>query len=289
MRLVLDRIQHQSSQIIAEALLGERPPEEDFATADDPGLFGPDSVTWRIHADTATLIGGFRSLLLQTLHPLAMAAVHDHSVIQDDPLGRFRRTSKFVLTTTLGNSVAAKRDIAIVNKIHSKISGHAPDGRPYKANDPHLILWVHVAEVDSFLDAYNRYGKDTLTEAEQDQYVREMSQIAIALGAERSAVPTTVADLTATLASFEAECVYGNHARDGVKFLLEAPMVPLARGPYAIYGAAALASLPQWAQTMMQIDPKPGVEPLLVEPVADVATQIMRWLSTDPYVERPVG
>ncbi len=285
MKLVLDRIQHRSSQVIANALLGDAPPVEDFATEEDPGLFGPGSATWQIHSDISTLIGGFRALLLQPLQPLAMAAVADHSVMEQDPLGRFRRTSKFVLTTTMGNTAAAERDIAIVNKIHSKISGFAPDGRPYVANDPHLILWVHLTEVDSFLNSYRRYGPEELSVARQDQYVDEMSQLAIRLGAKAADVPTTVAELTAALDSFEEECVYGNQARNGVKFLLEAPMSPIVRGPYAVIGGAALESLPEWAKKMMKIDPKRGVGPLLVTPTASAVTQTLRWLATDPYIE----
>ncbi len=285
MRPILQQIQHRSSQIIANGLLGDATPEADFATAEDPGLFGPGSVTWQIHADMSTLVGGFRSLLLQPLQPLAMAAVADNSVMQDDPLGRFRRTSRFVLTATMGNTKAAERDIASVNKIHSKISGVAPDGRSYVANDPHLILWVHLTEVDSFLDSYNRYGKEALSAERQDRYVDEMSQLAIKLGAHPNEVPRTVAELKSALASFKDECVYGNQARDGVKFLLEAPVPLVARVPYTVIGAAALESLPGWAQKMMDIDPIRGVGPFLVKPTTSAVTQALRWLSTDPFVE----
>src|SRR5919205_467825 len=103
-----------------------------FAPADDDlGLFGPGSAAWQVHADLATIVGGVRAVLLQTLHPLAMAAVADQAVAQ-------------------------------VRAIHDRVSGRAPDGRRYEANDPHLLAWIHVTEVDSFLVAHQRYGRRPL-------------------------------------------------------------------------------------------------------------------------------
>ncbi|MBK5286954.1 MAG: DUF2236 domain-containing protein, partial [Acidimicrobiia bacterium] len=132
--------------------------ELEFATATDPGLFGPDSVTWRIHADRSMLIGGLRALLLQVLHPLAMAGVAQHSTYRRDPLGRLARTGRFVAATTYGTTAEAERAITMVTDVHQRVRGVAADGRPYSASDPALLAWVHNVEVDSFLSAYRRYG-----------------------------------------------------------------------------------------------------------------------------------
>ncbi|MCP3989662.1 MAG: DUF2236 domain-containing protein, partial [Actinomycetia bacterium] len=130
----------------------------DLATHDDPGLFGPGSVAWRVHAESSMLIGGLRALLLQTLHPLALAGVADHSVYRQDPWGRLHRTARFIGATTYGNTATAEQIITRIRAIHAQVTGVAPDGTPYEANDPHLLLWVHITEIDSFLRAYDRYA-----------------------------------------------------------------------------------------------------------------------------------
>lgn len=151
---------------------------QELATEDDPGLFGPTSVSWRIHSDPSMLIGGLRSLFLQTMHPLAMAGVAQHSDYKSDPWGRLNRTSRFVGSTTYGSTRSAEESIAIVRRVHERVVGTAPDGRSYSANDPHLLLWVHVAEIDSFLAAFDRYGNGKLRDADRDRYVFEMAEVA---------------------------------------------------------------------------------------------------------------
>ena len=118
---------------------------------DDPGLFGPDSVTWKLHNDFCLLAGGLRALMLQTMHPLAMAGVADHSNYRTDPLGRLANTSAYVGTTVFGTTAEATAAVATVKRVHRRVVGVAPDGRPYDANDPHLLTWVHHTLVDSFL------------------------------------------------------------------------------------------------------------------------------------------
>ena len=129
----------------------------------DAGLFGPDSVCWKVHGDfTSMLIGGISALLLQALHPLALAGVWDHSNFREDLLGRLRRTGQFISATTFGSHADAQRLIDRVRTIHLNVTGHAPDGRPYAASDPDLLTWVHVAEVSSFLKAHLRYLNPSL-------------------------------------------------------------------------------------------------------------------------------
>ena len=140
-------------------------PEFPIADAADPGLFGPDSITWRVHGHRSMLVGGLRALLVQALHPLAMAGVAEHSSYRTDPLGRLARTGRFVATTTYGTTDAAERAIAGVQAVHGRVRGVALDGRRYDASDPALLSWVHNVEVESFLTAYRTYGPGT-SEAE---------------------------------------------------------------------------------------------------------------------------
>ena len=140
----------------------------------DDGLFGPDSVAWRVHGELATLIGGLRALMLQTLHPLAMAGVADHSAFRTDPFGRLQRTAGFLAATVFGTTDDAERAIATVRRVHRHVRGTAPDGRPYSASDPHLVTFVHVTEVDSFLAAHQVYGRSRLL-SDADRYVGEMA------------------------------------------------------------------------------------------------------------------
>ena len=149
-------------------IIGDDGPERTAALFDAPGerLFAEASPIRRVHADAAMFIGGIRALLLQSLHPLAMAGVADHSDYRADPWGRLQRTADFLATTTFGTVDMAEQSITMVRRIHEHVTGTAPDGRPYTANDPHLLAWVHVAEVDSFLAAHDRYGEQPLTPAE---------------------------------------------------------------------------------------------------------------------------
>ncbi len=151
----------------------------------EPGLFGPQSAIWQVHGDfTSMLCGGISALLLQMLHPLALAGVWDHSRFREDIFGRLRRTSQFISATTFGTTDDAERLIAKVQGIHQRISGVAPDGRPYRASDPVLLTWVHVAECSSFMASHLRYKRTIVTAARQEQYYREAAEVARRLGAE---------------------------------------------------------------------------------------------------------
>ncbi len=161
----------------------------------DPGLFGADSVTWKIHADFPSMMaGGLAALMLQTLHPLALAGVWDHSDFRRDMLGRLRNTIAFVSRTTYAPRIPAERAIAHIRAIHRPVTGVAPDGRPYSAGDPHLLTWVHCAEVWSFLRGYEAYCVH-VPRALQDRYLEEMARVAEALGARE--VPKSLAALEA--------------------------------------------------------------------------------------------
>ncbi len=272
----LAAIRRQGSEALRSALAGDdRLSPDQLATLDDPGLFGPASVAWRVHGDAAMLIGGLRSLLIQTLHPLAMAGVSDHSDYRGDPWGRLHRTGRFIGATTYGNTDTAEAWIELVKRIHDRVVGTAPDGRPYEANDPHLLTWVHCTEVDSFLSAFDRYGYGRLTDAEKDRYVAEMAEVGRRLGATP---PTDRAGLAAELEMFRGECEYGDQARETVRFLIRPPVPLQLRGPYGLITVAAVTSLPGWARSMLRLPVPPG---FAVNPPATVLTRAIGWLMSD--------
>ena len=279
---VLAAVRTQGSSLLRNALAGDEglAPEE-MASLDDLGLFGPDSVVWRVHGDSAMLIGGLRSLMLQTLHPLAMAGVAEHSDYKSDPWGRLNRTGRFVGATTYGSTETAERAIRIVHNVHKRVKGIAPDGRPYEANDPHLLLWVHITEVDSFLRAYEAYGAGKLRDAEKDQYVAEMAEVARRLGSETP--PESVAELEACLDGFRQECEAGSYARETIRFLLLPPVHLALRGPYGVLAAGAITLLPGWARRELRLPVLPLSDPLAVRPAATVLTRAIGWLmAADP-------
>src|SRR5487761_1975866 len=139
--------------------------------APDPGIYGPQSVSWRVHGDPLLGLGGLRALLLQALHPLAMAGVAAHSEFRADPWGRLVRTARYIGTVTYGTTAEAHRAAARVRGLHRTVNGIDPvSNRPYSASDPELLTWVHVTEVDSFLTTARRGGL-ALTDAEADRYV----------------------------------------------------------------------------------------------------------------------
>ncbi|MEM9654562.1 MAG: oxygenase MpaB family protein [Actinomycetota bacterium] len=269
-------LRQEGGNLLRSMLAGDQAlkPSE-MASKDDHGLFGPASVAWRVHGDSAMLIGGLRALLLQTLHPLAMAGVADHSDYRHDPWGRLHRTGRFIGATTFGSTKVAERMIRVVRNVHGRVEGTAPDGRPYSANDPHLLAWVHITEVDSFLAAYDRYGAGKLTDAERDQYVAEMAEVGHRLGAVD--LPTTKADLEKALDGFQEECTFDEQAKEGLQFLLRPPVPFATKGAYGLITAASIGLLPSWAATMLRLPVPPGIDPLAIRPAALVLTRTIGW------------
>jgi len=242
-----------------------------------PRWFEPSSPIRRVHGDASMYVGGIRALLLQSLHPLAMAAVDDHSGYKGDPWGRLARTSAFLATTTFGTATDAQRAIDIVRAVHRRITGTTPDGRSYRADDPHLLRWVHVAEIDSFLSAYQRYGAVPLTPAEADTYVAQASRVALGLGAVD--VPTTTAELAAALEAYRPELASTGAAREAARFILVRPPVPaLIRAPYAVLAAAAIGLLPGWARAPLRLPHLPLAEATVVRAAGSAAVRSLRWV-----------
>jgi uncharacterized protein (DUF2236 family) len=245
---------------------------------DAPGerWFPPHAPIHRVHGDSSMFVGGLRALLLQSLHPLAMAGVAEHSDYRNDPWGRLQRTADFLAATTFGPAEEAERAVARVRAVHARVKGVAPDGRPYEANDPHLLRWVHLAEVDSFLAAHDRYGAHPLAPAERDEYVRNAAVVARALGVP--APPESAQALRDQLRMFRPELRGTPAAREAARYLLLQPPMPLAARPlYGVLAAAAVALLPRWARRPLLLPYLPVVEAVAVRPAGDALTRTLRW------------
>jgi uncharacterized protein (DUF2236 family) len=240
----------------------------------------------RVHGDASMFVGGIRALLLQSLHPLAMAGVADHSGFEGDPWGRLQRTSHFLAVTTFGTAADAETMVAAVRRVHERVVGVAPDGRPYAASDPHLLGWVHVAEVDSFLAAHQRYGAQPLDPAGRDRYVEEAGRVARALGVVDP--PRSEAELRAQLEAYRPELDGTAAARRTARFLLWDPPLPLlARPPYAGLAASAVGLMPLWARPMLRLPHLPVTERVVVRRAGTALTRTIRWAMAAPQQARP--
>ena len=226
-------------------------------------------------------IGGITALLLQSLHPLAVAAVAGHSGYRGDPWGRLQRTSYFLAVTTFGAASDAREATARVRTVHQRINGTAPDGRPYAASDPHLLTWVHIAEADSFLRAHTHFGARPLDQAGRDGYVADLARIGTELGVPDP--PRTEAELTARIAAYRGELAGTAQAREAARFLLLTPPLPaIARPPYTMLAAAAVSLLPGWARRPLHLPRLPVTEAALVRPAGHAMVHAIRWAITPP-------
>ncbi|WP_182524585.1 oxygenase MpaB family protein [Nocardioides dongkuii] len=248
-----------------------------------PRLFEPGSPITRVHGDASMFVGGIRALLMQTLHPAAMRGVAEHSGYRGDMWGRLARTSTFLATTTFGHAEDAEQAIAVVRRIHERVTGTMPDGTPYAATDPHLLTWVHLAEVDSFLRAHTVYGAEPLTPAERDEYVAQVGEVARRLGAVD--VPSTEAELDAALAAYRPELRGTPEAREAVRYLMLRPPLPLAaRAPYGVLVAAAVGLMPAWTRLPLRLPWLPVSERTVVRGLGTAATGTIRWAMSPPAV-----
>lgn len=217
----------------------------------DPGLFGPDSISWQVHGDfTSMLVGGISALLMQALHPLALAGVWDHSNFREDLLGRLRRTGQFISGTTFGAKADADWLIEKVKTIHVQVTGITPDGRPYAASDPELLTWVHVAEVHNFLQSHLRYRNPDLPGSDQDRYYSEIAVIAERLGATN--VPRSRAEIALYLERMRPQLLCDERSLEVLRILLNAPAPSLLAGVAGtLFMQGAIDLLPDWAQSML--------------------------------------
>ncbi|MGR3896352.1 oxygenase MpaB family protein [Pseudomonas sp. 1176_21] len=251
----------------------------------DPGLFGPRSISWQVHGDfPSMLIGGISALLLQVLHPLALAGVWDHSSFRQDIIGRLRRTSQFISGTTFGSTRDAEWLIDKVRTIHLQVVGTAADGRPYAASDPDLLTWVHVAEVSSFMAAHLRYRNPHLSLADQDAYYAEIALVAERLGARN--VPRSRQAVAHYLQAMRPQLVCDERSREVVRVLLEAPAPSRLAKPVAnLMMQAGINLLPDWAGELLERTPNP-LKRRLVGLGIDSTAPVLRWAMRDSSLHR---
>jgi uncharacterized protein (DUF2236 family) len=260
---------------------GPNGPETRARVHDTPGprWFAVDRPIRQVHGDAAMFVGGLRALLLQSLHPLAMAGVAQHSDYRGDPWGRLQRTSTFLAMTTFGTATDAQRVVDRVRGIHRRVHGTTADGVEYRADDPHLLAWVHLAEVDSFLRAHQTYGATPLTPEQEDGYVADTARIAEALGVPTP--PRTTAELAAQLKDYRPELRSTPEAREAARFLvLRAPLPLMARPPYAVLAATAIAMLPPWARLPLRLPYLPLAEATAIRAAGHGLVRGLRWTMT---------
>ncbi len=253
-----------------------------------PRWFDPASPIGRVHGDAAMFVGGIRAVLLQTLHPAAMTAVSQHSGYRGDMWGRLARTSRYLAVTTFGTTEHAQQAVDAVRAIHLRITGTLEDGTPYAASDPHLLMWVHVAQVDSFLRTHQTYGRLPLDQPGRDQYVAQSGEVAQRLGVIDP--PATETALAEVLEGFRPELRVTPHAHEAVRHLLWHPDLPYAARPaYGVLVAAAVGSLPDWARRELRLPWAPVTGPPVTRALGRAATSTIRWAMSPPAPSRSAG
>jgi uncharacterized protein (DUF2236 family) len=242
-------------------------------------------VSWQVHGDfSSMLIGGISALMLQALHPLALAGVWDHSNFREDMLGRLRRTGQFISGTTFGSRQDADWLIEKVRTIHSQITGTAPDGRPYAASDPDLLTWVHVAEVSNFLAAHLRYRNPHLSSADQDRYYSEIALIAERLGARD--VPRSRREIADYLERIRPQLLCDERSREVLRLLLNAPSPSRLAKPFGgLMMQAGIDLLPDWASDMLGVSQNP-LQRKLIRASVNRSAPMLRWAVRNGSVQR---
>jgi uncharacterized protein (DUF2236 family) len=244
----------------------------EIAEGDDAGFFGPGSASWAVHGGLATLVAGIRALLMQTLHPGAMAGVHDWSRYQEDPLGRLSGTIRWLVGVTFGSTEYARRESGRVAKFHDRVAGTYVDGNgdevPYAAGDPELLAWVHLAFTEAFLGAHQVWGGPIPGGA--DGYVDEWATAGELVGAPNP--PHSEAELRAQLDAFRTNGTLRRDARvdEAVRFIRNPPLGDGLSRAYRILFAGAVASIPREYRRLLGLRRSPL--PVIT------ATRIVLWI-----------
>ena len=238
---------------------GPQPLEHTMDHEGDPGLLGPDSVSWRVIGDAAAFVGGIRALLVQTAHAEVVAGVEQHSRYRDDPLGRLSRTSVYVTETTYGALPEVEAAVATVRIAHRPVRGRSERGKAYSAGNPAMAAWVHNVLTDSFLVAFQTYARHKLTASEADRFVEEQTQIGGLLDADP--LPTTASELATWIAEHPA--IAATEAqRHSVDFLRNPPLPLAVKFGYRPLFNAALATLPASIGATVGLEAPPASVPI---------------------------
>lgn len=252
------------------------PPVAFLEPADDPGWFGPDSVSWKVHAHLVSmLVGGLSSLLIQAMHPGALAGVWDHSNFRTDLRARLGRTAFFIAATTYGGQAMAQKAVDHVNQIHARVTGVKPDGSAYDARDPHLLRWVHLGETLSFLKAYCTHADAHMPLFMRNQYFFEMQRIGHALGA--TDLPQTLASAEQMLLSYRPELVVDARVHEVVQLIHNFPCRRRDRPFVRLIIEAAFDLLPDWALTELGRVRSPAWQQKLTQSALAIASIPIDW------------
>lgn len=235
----------------------------------DPGLFGPNSVTWPLIGDAAAFIGGIRALTVQAAHAEVVAGVSDHSRYRVDPLGRLSRTSAYVTATAYGAMPEVDEAIGIVRTMHRRVTGVSHRGRPYSADTPEMAAWVHNALTDSFLVAYQVFGPRRLTTAEADRFVTEQTAVGALLDADP--MPETAPALAGWL-EHHPDAMPSPGMEETVAFLRKPPLPLIVRFAYRLLFLAAAATITPRLRRTLGIRKVPGAIT-----IGRLMTWFLRW------------
>jgi uncharacterized protein (DUF2236 family) len=269
--LVQQAIRNEIVAVFNDQANGERPVQPS-----DASLFEPGSVIWRVHSDvTSMMVGGIASLLMQMLHPAALAGVWDHSRFREDMQGRLRATARFLATTTFASASEAQAAIDKIRRIHERVTGRLSNGTSYSAADPHLLAWVHLCQLTGQLSAWQIYGTKSLSEAAQDRYIVEAGRIALALGA--NPVPFDRGELAHLTESYRRELRVDDRTRTVARLLLRQRTHRFGTEPLlALTLRAGVDLLPAWAADMHCFNSAAMPRPIIREATRGVA-HILRW------------
>jgi uncharacterized protein (DUF2236 family) len=251
----------------------------------DPGLIGPDSVSWEVNSDLASVSqAGLPAIILEILHPSVVAGVQDLSNYRDDPFQRARATLGYVLATTFGNTEAATALIERVRHVHSFVNGTRPDGVVYRALDPELIAWVHTCIPWMIMRTFEHVNRP-LSPEERDRYLSEQAVIGRMGGAQY--VPATVAELDAYVDDMRPKLSVNAQTREFIDFMLTAPFLPdlpaaLDRQLHRLAFYAGMTRAPGWARELVGFDRPPALTRVLLEPMLHVDARRLRWAFATP-------
>ena len=242
----------------------------------DPGFLGPNSVAWKVHAHfVAMMVGGLSSLIVQSLHSRALSAVWDHSDFRNKLKERLGRTAYFVAATTYGSKSMATEAIRRVNSIHANIRGTDLDGKPYVANEPDLIRWVHLAEVSSFLNAYQHLSKSPLCLSECDQYIYEMTQVGLLLGAEK--LPTTWRTTQEELLQYKDHLRFDTRAKEIIGVVKNYPTDWQDKPFMHLVLNAAFDVMPSWVLNLIEKTPVCALQVQATKLALQFASEPIQW------------
>jgi uncharacterized protein (DUF2236 family) len=249
---------------IREMVGGKGPPVAFLTPPGDRGFFGPESIAWIVHEDfISMMIGGISSLILQALHPQALAGVWDHSSFREDLKGRLSRTAFFIAATTYGSNEMANNVIDRVNNIHTRINGFDELQKPYRATDPHLLAWVHLTETLSFMKSFESYRNETLDYSQKDQYFLEMKMLGQRMGAVE--LPITYAGTNAAVKAYIPELYFGARAQCILDLLEHFPSNLAAKPLIKLISRAGFLNLPDWVYPIMNKPVPTFIERLVIK------------------------